>query len=266
VRVALFITCVNDALYPRTGQAVVTLLRRLGVDVDFPTGQTCCGQMHYNTGYRHQAEPLARRFAETFADYDYVVTPSGSCAAMVRDVYPRMGERAYAEGAGRELGRELAQVVPRTYELSEFLIDVLKTEDVGAYFPHRVTYHPTCHSSRLLKVGDRPLRLLRQVRGIDLVELPAKEECCGFGGTFSIKNPDVSAAMGADKARHAVDTGAEVLVAADNSCLMHIDGTLKRQRSGVRTMHLAEILAQTDTAAQADSAARNANSAEETAR
>ncbi|MCQ4083318.1 (Fe-S)-binding protein [Streptomyces sp. RB6PN25] len=249
MRVALFITCVNDALFPDAGRAVVGLLERLGVAVDFPPGQTCCGQMQYNTGYRHQAEPLAVRFASVFAGYDAVVTPSGSCAAMVREVYPRIGERAAAEGRGDALAEQAARVVPKVYELSEFLVDVLGVEDVGAYFPHTVAYHPTCHSLRLLRVGDRPTRLLRAVKGLDLVELPGAEECCGFGGTFSVKNPAVSAAMGSDKVRAAVDSGAEVLCAADNSCLMHIGGTISRQGSGVRVMHLAEILARTEGSA-----------------
>jgi L-lactate dehydrogenase complex protein LldE len=242
MRVALFITCVNDTLYPRTGQAVVALLRRLGVDVEFPAAQTCCGQMHYNTGYRREAEPLVRSFAETFAEYDAVVTPSGSCAAMVRDVHPRIAERSM----GRVDGGRVAEVVPKVHELSEFLVDVLGVTDVGAYFPHRVTYHPTCHGLRLLRLGDRPRRLLEAVRGLELVDLPAADECCGFGGTFAVKNPAVSAAMCTDKVRHAGETGAEVLCAADNSCLMHIGGTLERQRSGMRALHLAEILARTE--------------------
>ena len=246
MRVALFITCVNDALFPGTGQAVVTLLERLGVEVDFPLGQTCCGQVQYNTGYRHETEPLVHRMAEVFAGYDHVVAPSGSCAAMVRDNYPRIGAKAAAEGRGTALADAAADLVPRVYELTEFLVDVLKVTDVGAYFPHTVTYHPTCHGLRMLGLGDRPLRLLRAVRGLELVELPGAEECCGFGGTFSVKNPDVSAAMGADKVRNAVATGAQVLCAADNSCLMHIGGTLSRQGSGVRVMHLAEILAATE--------------------
>ncbi|GAB1824151.1 (Fe-S)-binding protein [Herbidospora sp. RD11066] len=230
MRVALFITCVNDTLFPHTGKAAVGLLRRLGVEVDFPLAQTCCGQMHLNTGYRDEAVKLARRFTETFGDYDAVVAPSGSCAAMVREQYP-----------GLEIGD-----VPKVYDLSEFLVDVLKVTDVGAYFPHKVTYHPTCHSLRGLKVGDKPTRLLEQVRGLELVPLPGAEECCGFGGTFAVKNRDVSAAMCADKIGNVMKTGAEVLCAADNSCLLHIGGTLKRQKSGVRVLHLAEILASTE--------------------
>ncbi len=246
LRVALFLTCVNDTLYPDTGRAVVKLLARLGVDVDFPTAQTCCGQAHYNTGYRHQAEPLARHFSDVFGEYDAIVTPSGSCGSMVRELYPRMGERARAEGRGDGLARTLAPVVPKTYELTEFLVDVLGVTDVGAYYPHTVTYHPTCHGLRSLGLGDRPTRLLAAVEGLDLVELPGARECCGFGGTFAVKNSDVSAAMGTDKVRAAESTGADVLCAADNSCLMHLGGTMTRLRTAMRPVHLAEILASTE--------------------
>ncbi|MFI8348028.1 (Fe-S)-binding protein [Streptomyces sp. NPDC085596] len=246
MRVALFLTCVNDTLYPDTGRAVVRLLSRLGVDVDFPLAQTCCGQAHYNTGYRHETEPLARHFAEVFAEYDAIVTPSGSCAAMVRELYPRLGERARAEGRGEDLADVLAPVVPKTYELTEFLVDVLGVTDVGAAYPHKVTYHPTCHGLRSLGLGDRPRRLLEAVRGLELVELPGADECCGFGGTFAVKNAGVSAAMGADKMRNAESTGAEVLCAADNSCLMHLGGTMSRAGSAVRPVHIAEILASTE--------------------
>ncbi|MGP4003432.1 (Fe-S)-binding protein [Streptomyces sp. 8N706] len=242
MRTALFITCFNDTLFPATGQAVVTLLERLGCTVDFPREQTCCGQMHFNTGYQKECVPLVRRFTEVFAGYDAVVTPSGSCAAMVRDHHSTV-----ASHAGKDPRLSAAvQAAPKVYELSEFLVDVLRVTDVGAYFPHRVTYHPTCHSLRMLGVGDRPLALLRAVRGIDLVELPSATECCGFGGTFALKNADTSIAMCADKVRHVLDTGAEVLCAGDNSCLMHIGGALSRLRTGVRTLHLAEILAATE--------------------
>ncbi|MET8637946.1 MULTISPECIES: (Fe-S)-binding protein [unclassified Streptomyces] len=245
MRVALFLTCVNDTLYPNTGRAVVKLLSRLGVEVDFPMAQTCCGQAHYNTGYRHEAEPLALKFSDVFREYDAIVTPSGSCGAMVRELYPRLGERARAEGRGESVATALAPVVPKTYELTEFLVDVVGVTDVGAYYPHRVTYHPTCHGLRSLGLGDRPVRLLRAVEGLDLVELPGAEECCGFGGTFALKNSDVSAAMGVDKVRNAESTGAETLCAADNSCLMHIGGTMARLRVGMRPVHIAEILAST---------------------
>ena len=239
MRVSLFITCFNDTLFPDVGRAPVTVLERLGVEVGFPAAQTCCGQMHWNTGYQLEAAPLARRFVRTFADAEAIVCPSASCAGMVREAYPRLAELAGDD----ELARAAADVIPRVYELTEYLVDVVGVEDVGASFPHRVTYHPTCHSLRLLRVGDAPVRLLRAVRGIDLVELPDAETCCGFGGTFAIKNADTSMAMLSDKVRHVLDTRAEVCTSADTSCLMHIGGALKRQRTGVRTMHLAEILA-----------------------
>jgi Fe-S oxidoreductase len=237
------ITCINDAMFPGTGQAVVTVLRRLGVDVEFPAAQTCCAQPMVNTGYLDEAVPVVRNFVEAFAGYDAVVTPSGSCAGSARHQHALVADRS----GDRTLAAAVAQTSPKIYELSEFLVDVLGAEDVGAYFPHSVTYHPTCHSLRMLRVGDRPLRLLRGVRGLRLVELPAAAECCGFGGTFALKNADTSIAMGSDKARRVRETGAEVLVAGDNSCLLHIGGLLSRQRSGVRVMHLAEVLASTDS-------------------
>ena len=220
MRVSLFVTCFNDTLFPQTGRATVRLLERLGCEVDFPLEQTCCGQLHMNSGYAREGLALARRLSRIFQHADHVVTPSASCAGMLRQ-----------------------HVDTPVTELSEFLVDVLGVQDVGAYFPHRVTFHPTCHSLRELHVGDRPLRLLRAVKGIELVELPSASECCGFGGTFAVKNAEVSSAMLADKVRAVLDTGAEIVCAADNSCLMHIGGALGRQRTGVRTMHLAEVLA-----------------------
>ncbi|WP_407941502.1 (Fe-S)-binding protein [Nocardioides okcheonensis] len=245
VRVALQVTCVNDAMFPDTGKAVVRLLRRLGVDVDFPSAQTCCAQPMVNTGYLDEAVPVVRTFVDAFAGYDAIVTPSGSCAGSARHQHAIVAERSGDAG----LAAAVAKTAPRTHELTEFLVDVLGVTDVGAYFPHRVTYHPTCHSLRMLGVGDRPRRLLEAVRGLELVDLPQAEECCGFGGTFAVKNADTSVAMGADKARHVRDTGAEVLVAGDNSCLMHVGGMLSRQRAGVRVLHLAEVLASTEDGA-----------------
>ncbi|MGZ4749966.1 MAG: (Fe-S)-binding protein [Oryzihumus sp.] len=235
------VTCLGDALFPDVGRATVTLLRRLGVEVEVPTGQTCCAQPMVNTGYLEEAVPVVRTFVEAFAGYDAVVAPSGSCAGSGRHqhalVARRSGDPALAEA--------VARTAPRVHELSGFLTDVLGVEDVGATFAHRVTYHPTCHSLRLLDVGDRPTRLLRAVRGLELLELPHAQECCGFGGTFAVKNADTSVAIGQDKARHVLDTGAEVLVASDSSCLMHVGGILSRQHAGVRVMHLAEVLAAT---------------------
>jgi L-lactate dehydrogenase complex protein LldE len=239
VRVALFITCLNDTLFPQAGRAAVAVLERLGLQVEFPLEQTCCGQMHFNTGYAREAIPLVRRFADAFADAEVIVSPSASCVGMVRDAYPALARRSGDAG----LVRAVEEIVGRVLELCELLIDHVGVEDVGARFPHRVVYHPTCHSLRALALGDRPLRLLRAVGGIDLVTLPDADRCCGFGGTFAVKNADVSVAMLADKLRAVLDTGAEVVTAADSSCLMQIGGGLTRQRTGVRTMHLAEILA-----------------------
>jgi L-lactate dehydrogenase complex protein LldE len=242
MRIALFATCLADTMFPEVAKATVQLLERLGHEVVFPPEQTCCGQMHINTGYQREALPLVRRYVKTFAPYEVMVAPSGSCVGSVRHQYGTLARSAGDDG----LAARAEDVAKRTYELSELLIDVLKVEDVGAYYPHRVTYHPTCHSLRVLRVGDRPLRLLRNVRGLDLVELPAADQCCGFGGTFAIKNADTSTAMLADKMRHVLDTGADVCTAGDSSCLMHIGGGLHRLRTGVRTVHLAEILASTE--------------------
>ncbi len=245
MRVALFITCFNDTLFPKVGIATTRLLERLNLIVDFPEAQTCCGQMHYNTGYQREAIPLLRHFVEVFKDAEVIVVPSASCAGMVRELYPR----AAVLSGDKSLIEAVELLIPRVYELSEFLVKRLGVIDVGAYYPHRVTYHPTCHSLRVLHVGDAPLQLLRAVKGIDLVELPNASECCGFGGTFAIKNADTSLAMLSDKARCVLDTGAEVLCAADTSCLLHIGGGLHRQRAGVATIHLAEILASTESEA-----------------
>jgi L-lactate dehydrogenase complex protein LldE len=240
MRVALFTTCLIDALFPDAGKATVTILERLGQPVEFPLEQTCCGQMHTNSGY---FEPnLVRRYVDTFIQYDYIVVPSGSCAGAVRHQHAMIAKHA----GDQALVRRAIETAEKTFELSQFLIDVMQTDDVGAYFPHRVTYHPTCHSMRMLHVGDRPYRLLKNVRGIELIDLPRHDECCGFGGTFSIKNPDVSAAMLADKMESVIESGAEVLCAGDRSCLMHIGGGLERIRAGIKTLHLAEILASTD--------------------
>lgn len=241
MRVALFVTCLADGVVPEVAKATVRLLRRLGVVVEVPLAQTCCGQMHVNTGYPAMALPLVRNHVAAFEGYDHVVSPSGSCTAAVRHQHADLARQAGDEG----LARAAEQLAGRTRELSEFLVDVLGVDDVGAWFPHRVTYHPTCHSLRLLRVGERPLRLLRQVEGIDLVELPGAESCCGFGGTFALKNPGVSAAMLEDKISAIGSTGADTCTAGDASCLLHIGGGLSRQGARVGTLHLAEVLAST---------------------
>lgn len=245
MRIAVFATCLGDAMFPGVVRATVRVLERLGHTAVFPAGQTCCGQMHVNTGYFAEATPLVRRHVETFeaalSSCDAVVAPSGSCVASVRHQHQMVARHAEDEPLARRAGA----VATRTYELSELLVDVLGVTDVGAFFPHRVTYHPTCHSLRLLHVGDKPLQLLRHVEGLELVELPAADSCCGFGGTFAVKNSDVSTAMLADKMSNVLGTKAEVCTASDSSCLMQIGGGLARLRVGVRTLHLAEILAST---------------------
>jgi len=219
----------------------VTLLERLGHEVDFPLEQTCCGQMHVNSGYPDEALALMRRHLRAFADAEAIVSPSGSCVAMVRDHYPRLARASGDPG----LVAAVDALAGRTWELSELLVDRLGVVDVGASYPHRVAYHPSCHGLRVLRLGDKPLRLLRAVRGLELVPLPDAEQCCGFGGTFAVRNADTSTAMLADKVRAVLDTRAEVCTATDSSCLMHIGGGLARQRTGVRAVHLAEILAAT---------------------
>ena len=238
--ISLFIACYNDALFPETGKAVVTVLERLGHTVEFPSEQTCCGQMHYNTGYGADSLPLMRRFLSVFRDAETICVPSASCVAMMRDHYPKM-----AAGTGdAALVAEVERILPRVYEFTELLVDKLGVTDVGASFPQTVTLHTSCHSIRSLHLGDRPERLLKAVRGLQLVDLPNATECCGFGGTFAVKNAEVSSAMAADKARSVVETKAAVCTAADNSCLMQIGGMLHRMQAGVRCLHLAEILAQ----------------------
>lgn len=223
VKVALFITCLADSLYPEVGRSTVAVLERLGVEVVFPREQTCCGQLHRNSGYAPQAAALERRFDEVFADHEVIVTPSGSCAAHVR---------AHGGASGA-----------RVRELSELLVDDLGAVDVGARYDGALTYHPTCHSTRFLGLRDQPQRLLAAVEGLELLELPDASECCGFGGTFAVKNPDVSTAMLADKLRAVEATGAGAVCACDASCLMHIGGGLERAGAATRAVHLAEVLA-----------------------
>jgi L-lactate dehydrogenase complex protein LldE len=219
--VSLFITCFNDTLFPGTGRATVELLEHLGCTVEFRAEQTCCGQMHRNSGYLDEAEALTERFRRVFAGAGAIVAPSASCAGHVRAQAPDLP----------------------VFELTEYLTDVLGVEDVGARFPHRVAYHPTCHSLRELGLGDRPQRLLEAVRDLELLPLEDADQCCGFGGTFAVKNADTSTAMMDDKLDRIERSGAEVLTSADNSCLMQLDGGLRRRGSSVRVMHLAEILA-----------------------
>jgi L-lactate dehydrogenase complex protein LldE len=247
LKISLFVACYNDTLFPETGKAVVRVLERLGHEVEFRQAQTCCGQMHYNTGYQKDALPMMRHFLNVFADAEVICVPSSSCVAMIRDHYPKMA----VQTGDAELERKVAAVLRRVFEFSELLVDKLGVTDAGAFYPHAVTLHPSCHSLRSLHLGDKPRRLLECVRGLTYLQLPEGDQCCGFGGTFAIKNAEVSAAMLSDKVRCVLDTGAEVCAAVDNSCLMHIGGALSRQRTGVKVLHLAEILASTEAGERA---------------
>lgn len=230
MRIALFVTCLVDTLRPEVGKATVTVLERQGLRVEFPEEQTCCGQLHHNAGELRTGRELAQRFAEVFAGFDAIVAPSASCVGHIRSEL-------------RELGGEAAVVGERTYELSQFLVERLGVERVDAVFPHRVAYHPSCHSLRVLRVGEAPQRLLSAVVGVEPVPLERADECCGFGGTFAIRNAAVSSAMLSDKLADIGRSGAEVVCACDASCLLHIGGGLERAGSPVRAVHLAEILA-----------------------
>jgi L-lactate dehydrogenase complex protein LldE len=226
-----------DQFFPQVGESVVRILRRLGVEVTFNPAQTCCGQPAFNTGFREEARSVASRVLDVFDDADYVVAPSGSCASMVRVFYPEL-----FAGEPERLDK-LEKLRTRFFEFSEFLVKVLKAEDVGARFAHRVAYHDSCHLLRELGIESEPRALLRAVRDIELIDLKDYQVCCGFGGTFAVKFPEVSVAMGEDKVRAALDAGAEYLVANDSGCLMHLAGLIHRQGLPLKTLHLAEVLA-----------------------
>jgi len=253
MRIALFATCIVDAMYPKVALATVRILERLGHEVVFPPGQGCCSQMHVNSGYVEDALPVVRNHVRTFmeADYDLAVAPSGSCVASLGHQQPDVARSCGDEG----LARDAEVVASRTLELSQLLTDVLGVTDaaaqLGSWFPHTVTYHPSCHGMRLLRLGSRQEDLLRTVADIDLRPLPDAEECCGFGGTFSLKNPDVSAAIAEEKIEKVTASGASLCTGGDASCLLHLDGAMHRREARgqdgrpLRTVHLAEILAAT---------------------
>lgn len=238
MRVSLFVTCLVDQLYPEVGIAATRLLRGLGHEVEFPPEQTCCGQPALNTGYADEARRVAACFIQTFREAELIVTPSGSCATMVKKFVPELFEA----GSPRRL--EAEQISGRTFELSDFLVTRLGITDVQAAFPHTVTFHDSCHQLRELGIYEQPRSLLRSVQGLKFVEMENSTRCCGFGGTFSVKFDALSAAIGTDKIEAIRTSGADVVVSNDVSCLMHIDGLLRRHSSTVRTMHLAELLVQ----------------------
>jgi L-lactate dehydrogenase complex protein LldE len=238
VKVSLMVTCLGDALFPEVGMATVRLLRRLGVSVDFPSSQTCCGQPHFNSGYRSDAKELARHTIRVFDNYERVVCPSGSCAAMVKLEYP---ELFHDEVTWGDRARELAR---RTYELSDFLVNFMGVDDVGARYEGKATYHMACHL-RGLGLQTEPERLLRNVKGIEYIPLERYDECCGFGGSFSVRYPGISGSMVQDKAAFIEKTGVDIVVATDSGCLMNIAGCLRRRQSRVRAVHLAQVLENT---------------------
>ena len=238
VKVALFVTCLVDQFYPQVAEAMIAVCNRLGVYVDFPEAQTCCGQPAFNSGYVDAARSAAMSLLDAFAEYDYVISPSGSCTGMIHHYYAKLFDD---DQAHRAAARDLAD---KTYEFSQFIVNVLGVTDLHATFPYSVTYHPSCHGTRLLGIRDEPLQLLTHVRGIELIELGHQEDCCGFGGTFAVKMADISAAMAIEKAAHVKETGAQVLVGTDMGCLMNIGGRLQRERMPVRVLHLAQLLAE----------------------
>ena len=236
-RVSLFVTCIVDQLFPKAGMAVVEVLERLGFPVDFPERQTCCGQPAFNSGYREEARQVARHFLDVFRGADYVVVPSGSCTSMITHHFADIfqDEPEYLEQA--------RQLAPKVFEFSRFLLEIAGVEDVGARLDEVVTYHDSCHALRELKIKDGPRRLLSHVRGLELREMDAAEECCGFGGTFSVKFAEVSGGMARSKIDSIVRTGASAVVSVDSSCLMQLQGALSRAGLPIRTLHLAEVLA-----------------------
>jgi len=235
MKVSLFIPCLTDQFFPRVGINVYKILKKAGVDVDYPEAQTCCGQPAFNSGYHAEAIELAQRFLQIFRNSEYIVSPSGSCTSMVKIFYPEILEQT-------QLQEQLHEITSKIYEFSDFLVNVLGITDLGVSFPHKVTYHDACHLLRELKIKQAPRDLIRQVRGIELVEMDRSEDCCGFGGTFSVKYPEISTAMVEDKAAAIVQTGAEYVVANDSSCLMQIDGYLRRNRMAAKPIHLADLL------------------------
>jgi L-lactate dehydrogenase complex protein LldE len=236
-RVSIFVTCIVDQLFPEAGMAMATVLERLGFRVDFPVAQTCCGQPAFNSGYLAEARAVACHTLSALEDCEYVVVPSGSCTAMISHHYAGLMEAGSPEHAAAQ------KLAARTYEFSRFLTEVAEVEDVGARFDGIATYHDSCHALRELKIKDAPRRLLAQVRGLELREMDTAEECCGFGGTFSVKFAGVSGGMARSKIDSILRTGAQTVVSIDSSCLMQLQGAITRAGLPIRTMHLAEVLA-----------------------
>lgn len=235
MKVSLFITCISDAVYPRIGEAMVKLLARYGVTLDFPSVQTCCGQPAFNSGYWDEARQSALTILQAFESSDFVIAPSGSCVGMIHH-YPKLFEH---DPVHYKMAQELQS---KSYEFTQFLVQVLGITDLGATFPHKVTYHPSCHGSRILGIRNEPMQLMQNVKDMELIPLPFAQDCCGFGGTFAVKMADISGAMVTEKVDHVLETEAEVLTGLDMGCLMNIAGNLRYRNQPVRVMHLAELL------------------------
>lgn len=236
MKVSLFITCVSDVMFPRVGQAVVHLLRQQGCTVDFPKEQTCCGQPAYNSGYHKDAKKAAIQLIQAFEHSEYVVSPSGSCTAMVRHYYPYLF-------ADDEQWRDRAQaLVDKLYEFSEFMIKVIGVEHLQAHYDGMATYHHSCHMMRGINISEEPLKLLSLIEGLHMKDLPYKEDCCGFGGTFAVKMHEISEQMVDEKVEHIAATGANILVSSDMACLMNIEGRLRRVGHEIKVYHVAELL------------------------
>jgi L-lactate dehydrogenase complex protein LldE len=236
-KASLFITCLIDTFFPEVGESIVYVLKKLGIEVDFPQDQTCCGQPGFNSGFQHDARILARRFLSIFNQDRYIISPSGSCTSMIKIFYKELFR------SDPEILRIVNDVSSRTYEFSDFLVNVLKIENVGATYIGKVTYHPSCHLLRELRIQDEPRRLIKSVNGIEFIEMNSYDACCGFGGTFSVKFPDVSASILDEKIENIVKTGADTVISTDMGCLMHIGGALSQRKIPVKVMHLAELLA-----------------------
>ncbi|MNH92354.1 Lactate utilization protein A [compost metagenome] len=236
MKVSLFITCLSDAVYPKVGESIVRILAHYGVKSHFPKTQTCCGQPAFNSGYWDEARESAKTLLNAFEDSDYVVSPSGSCISMIHHYYPKL----FADDP--VMLQKANDLIAKSYEFTQFLVNVLEVEDLGAYFPHSITYHPSCHGSRLMGIKDEPRTLLEHVKGLTMIPLPHAEDCCGFGGTFAIKMSEISGAMVNEKSDHVLETEAEVLVGLDMGCLINISGNLRFRGEKLRVMHLAELL------------------------
>lgn len=236
MKASLFITCICDSFYPEVGKSIVRILEKNNVEVDFPAGQVCCGQPAFNTGYWEDAKKVAKSVLDNFINSEYVVVPSGSCVAFIKEFYPLIFENdPYYSKVSKELGE-------KAFEFSEFMVDILKVTDVGACFPHKVTYHGSCHATRLLGVTGKVIKLLNNIKDVELIKLPYGETCCGFGGTFSVKSPEISEAIVDEKVTHIMETGASIVTGTDMGCLMNIEGRLRKQGSSIRALHIAQLL------------------------